>query len=245
MTKRYTPDEITEALQADPIRDAETIVGKRWNEADRDTFGPLALGLSARHADVKERMLKSVGDTTFLMSLADYVAVVERAGFVNVLNEPFTDPKEPNRTESYMVFYRSPGQLLCFDTYWSRATVNRGKVHYAWNPTEEAAEKRWAYRLTSSGYMTKDGIWCGDHDCREALLHNLSRLAEHGEFVEPWPVEHQPWLLSYADHRGYDDGPMFAGLKRLDELSNARLARLPANVVAALGLQPRQKVYRC
>jgi len=43
------------------------------------------------------------------------------------------------------------------------------------------------------------GVWCGDHDAREALRHKIQGLQSAGDLLPQW--RHRPWLwlLHYQD----------------------------------------------
>jgi hypothetical protein len=63
-------------------------------------------------------------------------------------------------------------------------------------------------------------VWVGDHDAREALRHNLTRLDEYGLFVTPWIEQPFLWLLHYGDKDESDN---------YKQINAERMAMLPSD----------------
>ena len=220
MTTVYNDEQILRAISQDPLTDAERVYGTTY-KGDRSVSG-LALMLQARKVEAVNHMLKSRGDVTYYMPLEEYIDTVKQNGFEQVYHEEFSN--NDGGKDALMVFFREPGQLLVFDTYRGQQVVNGGHVYYNWLPTDPTSLYR--CQLTSSGgyHKCEDGtqVWCGDHDCRSALLFNLGRLAEYGTFVSPWV--HRPflWLMHWKDTevKGYD----------YKAINNHRITKLPEHV---------------
>lgn len=232
MSDKYDASRIEEVLRDDPLANAERITGKRADDHDTVMLG---LMLHMRKAEAARHMLTANGDTHFSSTLSEYVEVIERIGFELVLLDRFADHRDPAVTNSYRIYYRKPSCLLTFDTYGGEESVNGGKVHYCWRPNDNVDD----WRITSSGHTTKDGIWVGDHDCREAIVHNLTRLEKNGTFVEPWPERQFMWLINYSEsheihQRLKDDWK--ASTAECDAVTNGRMGRIPQHVRDALGL---------
>jgi hypothetical protein len=65
-------------------------------------------------------------------------------------------------------------------------------------------------------------IWNGDHDCGEALKHNINKLLENGVLVKKWKKQPFLWLLHHMDTKeeGYN----------CEEINKQRIAKLPIEV---------------
>ncbi len=200
-----SPDPLGKLLRFDPLAEAERLTGTSIHDPapDGQMNAATALGfvVMQSHAAAKEAALRARGDTLFSNELGRYLGIIEAAGFEQVLSVPFQH--YPDHGDRYFIYARRDGLLLAFDTFGGEKTVNGGKVYYSWRPSEAARENPWAY--TSSGGYRGD-VWQGDHDCREALIYNLDRLAANGEFVCPWVERPFLWLLNYAEPKveGYD-----------------------------------------
>jgi hypothetical protein len=151
------------------------------------------------------------GDTLFSDKLTRYLNIVKSIGFEVIYEENFQPPRyeedEPSRNETYFVMARRDGLLLSFDTY-NGDSINGGSLYYNWKLNEG---EEYPYRYTrSGGWEFPEGVdrykapmseatWVGNHDCREALVFNISRLEEHGNFVTPWVKQPFMWLSHYGD----------------------------------------------
>lgn len=236
MSKRiYTQEEIEAALKYDAIGTAEQIVGRRWNEgteAEKRDTGFLAIDLQMKHAAVSERMLKSVGDTTFTMDTGKYIDAITKFGFRQVYKLDFNYFNQYDKTpheESMLVFFKEPALLLKFDTF--RGHRDGGKVHYFWKPDSDEYERECLSSCSWSiisperrryyekcDFTERDLVWkeakrdhdicvIGDHDCREALFLKLNRLERNGSFI-PWFGNRVPWLCHSMDFRDDNGGDM-------------------------------------
>lgn len=221
---------IDDMLHFDPLIAAEQITGHSYKN-DEQT-GLLGLVIAMQHNEIKNQQLIDMGDTTLSNDLDRYVAIIHKLGFELVLDLPFTAPgwsaDDPVRNEHFFVYARRDGLLLVFDTYES-VRVNGGKVYYCWEPSPDI--ERW--NCTSSGgmYTAPNGkrYWGGDHDCREAIRHNLTKLSDNGTFIAPWPDGNGIflWLLHHQDTKeeGYD----------FRAINKARIAMLPSWVQQMIG----------
>lgn len=219
---------IDELLKFDPLAAAEKITGVDYKD-DAAGIGfdnpSVALGLMLAHAhgQAKERALTETGDTVFSNELSRYRMIVEGFGFEEVLRDEW-DSSWGHR-ESFYIFAHRKGLLLSFDTWSSDGRpqhINCAKVQYNWRPAVDSL-----FDCISSGHMHPSGVWVGDHDAREALIHNLNTLNNRGEFVAPWVERPFMWLLHFDDPKveGYD----YAAI------SEARIKRLPQWVQDFIG----------
>ena len=72
-------------------------------------------------------------------------------------------------------------------------------------------------------------VMIGNHDCREAIIHNLMRLEQYGNFIEPWEGDPHIWL------RHHDDTLIDVYTGR-NTISQERIAKLPEFVRKSLGV---------
>jgi hypothetical protein len=194
-------------LTFDPLDAAEQVTGHSY-KCDEGT-GLIGLLLAMRHGEIKNQHLTELDDTTLSNDLDRYTRIITELGFELVLDVPFDAPgwnaDDPVRPEHLFIYAHRDGLLLSFDTYDS-VRVNGGKVYYCWKPNPDI--DRW--NCTSSGGMYKDEdgstYWAGDHDCREALRHNLQKLRDNGTFLPQWPISNGIflWLLHYQDTKSKD-----------------------------------------
>lgn len=209
--------EIDRLLAVDPLAEAERITGVSYKDEKRgkgldNPAAALGLILLQTNAAAKEKVLRETGDTVFSNELPRYQSIIEKYGFENVLADHWLS--RWGHDETYFTYAHRKGLLLAFDTFNGKS-VNGGKVYYNWRP----ASMEVMSGATSSGGLTKDGVWVGDHDCREALIHNLTKLDNRGEFVCPWAKRGFLWLLNFDEPKveGYD----------YKAITEARIKRLP------------------
>lgn len=80
-------------------------------------------------------------------------------------------------------------------------------------------------------WFKANAVMAGDHDCREAIRLNISRLEEFGEFVTPWKHSPHLWLLHYGDYPE-DEKPGREASERYRRVNQERFAMLPEDVRA-------------
>jgi hypothetical protein len=223
---RISMSDLDDLLKYDPLHEAEKITGIHYKDGgdglDNPTIG-IGLLLAQQNAKAKNAHLEELGDTTFSNKLARYQSIITAFGFEKVLADEW---ESRNGTETFFIYAHRKGLLLSFDTF-NGSSVNGGKVLYNWRPSVPLDE---IYGCTSSGGFANydtDPVWVGDHDCREALIHNLNKLNNRGEFVTPWVKRPFLWLLHYDESKvpGYD----------YRAISEARVGRLPDWVQAFIG----------
>jgi hypothetical protein len=211
--------DLDDILAFDPLQYAEDLTGRSMH--DDDTVGLLGMLIAGEHAAAKNHQLQMMDDTVLQNDLDRYTRIITEMGFEQVLDLPFTAPgwypDDPPRSEHYYIYAHRDGLLLSFDTY-DGVRVNGGKVYYCWVPND--ADKYYSY-TSSGGFRRFDpetgdtpatrreaDYWAGDHDCREALRHNVNKLRAGGTFLPQWPAGNKLflWLLHYQDTKtpGYD-----------------------------------------
>jgi len=194
---KYSEDRIQEALDQDALRDAEKITGKSYKE-DKDTQG-LGLDLHLKKNDALRVMLTKNRDTIFSSSQEYYTEIIQENGFEKFYHEDF---EGRNDTEDSLQLWYRPGLFLCFDTYGKN--INGSHLYYNWKPTVDD----YPWQIFSS-YSWENDIVVGNHDGREALIHNITQLEKHGEFIEPWEHCAFHWISHYMDHDVFKDEDNF------------------------------------
>lgn len=216
-----TPNDLARLLSIDPLAEAERMTGKSYKD-DNETMR-LGMGLHMIHAETTERALKAAQDSHFSMGLADTLALYADMGFVEVLRDEFvgtTYSDEPCPAETFHILWRD-GILVTVESY---NTTGRNSTKAYYNVAIRDQSDMWS--RTSSGRLTDDDVWVGDHDGRQGIRTNLARLAEVGDFLPVWREQPFLWLLNYAETKGeYDYAAINAD----------RIGRLPAHVQYAIG----------
>lgn len=209
--------ELEERLAFDSLQAAEDIMGKSYKE-DESVVGLGMLMMFENNAR-KKALLQANGDSCFSNSVADYLQIIRNEGFEKVFETP-VEPNPHTDGDTYFIFWHPDGILLSFDTY--NGKVNGGKFYYNWKPSGSWKE---CCRYISSGGFKGDA-WVGDHDCREAIRHNIRNLRENGEFLPIWAERPFLWLLHYMDSKaeGYD----------YKAITESRIALLPKYVQTAI-----------
>lgn len=222
--------DLDKLLRFDPLDMAEKLTGVSiHDEADKSSV-VLGLAIAQEHASAKNRALLESNDTTLCNKLARYVLIITAFGFEEVLIDKWKSSW--GHDEQLSIYAHRKGLLLSFDSY-NGENVSGGNVYYNWRPTVSLDE---AGDCTSSGGYANfdtDPVWVGGHDCREAIIHNLNKLNNRGEFVTPWVKRPFLWLLHYDEPKvqGYD----------YRAISEARIRRLPSWVQDFIGPETRGK----
>lgn len=200
------PSELDRLLKFDPLDTAERMLG-------RDNPDALNLGMAMHinHVQRKREALEALGDTTFSNKVDRYQEILALMGFELALELPFVAKGygngDPDREERYFIYAHRDGLLLCFDTYCGNM-VNGATVYYNWIP--HSTTDRWGYTSSGrfEGYVDhlNPGVWCGDHDAREALRHKIQGLRSAGSLLPKWRYRPWLWLLHHQDTKepGYD-----------------------------------------
>jgi hypothetical protein len=154
------------------------------------------------------------------------------------------------------------GCILVYDTYSSSdedggrvARINGAHVHYCWKPNEgvershftasgglhSIAHPDWRrdpqfFKENEDGSYTSsfpaDLFWSGYHDAREALRHNLTQLAENGEFFAIWPRMKFNRFM-FLVNRDFNNESVLLP----DEIAKRRLEELPTWVRAIINCE--------
>ena len=232
---------IREALQRDPLKEAEEITGERYSQSPKTD----ALGLALVHevADQRRAILSLAGDTYRSMPLDRFLAAAMNDGFKVVFELMFDgDHGETVENEQLCILWHPEGLLLVCDTYTMGGrgpTINRGTVYYNWKPCDDKQGFRW----TSTGQYGKDGIFSGYHHS-EALRYNMQNLRDHGEFVVPWVGDPRFNLTHWMEDRAVEEeakdiheNNWRVGLNRRKEMTRKRVKLLPDSIQECIGVQ--------
>ena len=227
-------------LKFDPLAEAEKLTGVSYKDSEATSY--LGFSLAMDHNKMKNEELRSRGDTTLSNKLGRYKEIITSAGFELCVRDEVNgrpDGDDVASNEAYYIYAHRDGLLLAFDTYFDETTVNGGKVYYNWTPAPDL-ENRWSF--TSSGSMADiiiDGetvkVWYGDHDCREAILHNLNNLREHGRFVPQWLKPPHLYLMSFMDWDEVRDLRYPESSEAINKITAERISRCPQWVQDMVG----------
>jgi hypothetical protein len=226
MTHVYADDIVAKALQQDPLAEAEKIVGESYKT--NKTALAIGFDLQARKGAAVKQMLQSGNDTYFGCPLDYFEQVLADIGAERVLQVPFHS--ERWGYDDTLNVWWGDGILYEYDTY--NGSVNGGKFYYNWRP-QVGITDRW--ECTSSGHMTKSGVWIGDHDIREAVKLTIRRFKERGELLTKWEECPRLWLLHYEDEHQISGQDWNVRSAFYDKVCHERMAMLPENVRQAMG----------
>ena len=224
MSMEYPPEQVRETLRVDAFGDAERVTGKSYKE-DKATES-LGVALHIRKNMAAKQMLESNGDAWFGCPLSVHERILGELGAERLLRLPFAS-YHGNKTDSLNIWW-SLGILFVYDTYYGEQSINSGHFYYNWRPKDGIT---WQERCqcTSSGCMTKSGVWYGDHDIREATKLHIATLREYGELLPRWAKRPHLWLCHYMDTKNE-----LPSSKLYDQIRTDRLAMLPPNVLEAI-----------
>jgi hypothetical protein len=137
-----------------------------------------------------------------VIHLEDYLKILEKQGFKEVLKVPFVGRRWENlqwkaQDDLYLVYWRSP-VIVAFDTF-SMKLVNGGCVWYNWKPYQK--DPKFCIEMS---YWLND-VLIGCHDCRVDFVRTLDMMGENGMFINPW-INHNLWLVNYVErYQGKDE----------------------------------------
>jgi len=228
--------DIIKLLHNDPLANAENMTGKSYKE-DEATVN-LGFIMSLHDNMVKEKALKAIGDTVFVMDWLAYCEMIETFGFGLMLNEISPDGNEYLR----IYYHEKDGILLFADSF--RGNRNSASAYYNWRPNIKPKEEWedsnvgefinfWEH-VSSGGFyhpnknrvalpndvtdnMWKDVVWSGNHDAREALGFKMRQLRENGTFVPVWKEQPYLWLVGHWE-KGTDGYYKEINQKRIEKL---------------------------
>ena len=237
-------DVIDSALSFSSFSTAEDLTGAS-SRTDKSTaaFGAL-LNIPTNHA--KEKLLKSVDDTTRFNTLDDYLRITQELGFEVVYAKPFKGTLIDTEEMNY-VLWRDDGILLHFDTYGGD-DVRKGSFYFNWRANTHRCE---GGLVEVSGCPSQEdtSIWVGSMDCREALRHKIGKLEKHGQILPQWASRPSLWLLSHGDTKTKDydhkaiTEAIIAELPEKVREAITPMTPTPEDLIARLGLEahPREE----
>lgn len=217
---------IDQLLSIDPIHQAEVLLNTKLHNNNNDVFAFAALNFAATKHEAVSKALEEIGDVnSWDQSLDVYMSILEAAGFKQVLVEDI-----PGTKDKFYVYW-DDGVMISFDTYYNHTTINGGHVYLNFEAdSEDNYMKAFSSSQCSHGplkvidgkYFTTVG-----KDCRQAVLHTLNKLKQHGTILPKWKKQPFLWLLHYMDTKveGYD----------YKALNQERISQLPIEVQQAIG----------
>lgn len=229
---------IEEMIKLDPLVVVEKITGESY-KASKFTEA-LGACICMEHGKIKQKTLASLGDTTFSMDTDSYIKIVFTLGFEKVLEVDFKDVKRKGNPEKFFVFWHPEKSILLeFDTFLGYR--NGGNFYYNWlanrgvncNEFISSGGYSYIYSYRDPGY--DQPVIIGDHDCREALVHNITRMSNHGTFLQHWIERPYLCLNHYADWELCDKNENgLKDYKYSNDVSKERLESLPSCVLDAI-----------
>lgn len=228
---------IAKSLSRDALGEAEQITGESY----KDDSGTGMLGMMLQHDVLQQRkaLLSVAGDTYFGMEFSRAITVFEKNGFYRVFREMFKGHADE---ETFCIFWHPDGLLLHCSSCYMRLDggnahwLDSGNVYYNWKPFDDKGYPR----VPGSGGF-KDGVWGGNLDVREGLIHNLTCLRAGGKFVCPW--EYDPCVCLYhcqeekVAHDSCSEG--YKGHMELwdllKEITRGKISKLPQKIQKGVG----------
>jgi hypothetical protein len=242
------PEQYKQALNFDPLADAERVTGKSYKKDE--TTMHLGFLMHLQHTARKHAMLAEADDTSSRTPLEDYLRIAKEIGFETVLEHDIVIPEnlkkdyDNNRVDRhYIMWHPQYSILLNFDSYTSyggNCTVNGGNFYYAWRPHDKDSYGSFISTGSFSKFAREVGdyIWVGSHDCREALRFKIAQLLEGGEFLTQWPEYGHPWLMHYGDQRIGDaqkeTTPLYGSNGYWSQVNHDYASKLPEHVQKAI-----------
>jgi hypothetical protein len=224
-------------MKRDPFREAEQATGLGYKE---DKFTE-TLGLMnyMRKCHDEEAILSFRGDSRFGMTFAQYLELVKRLGFREVLcdefvGKSFSDPPAPK--ETIRVFWRDDGLMLTAESYCSDR-VNT--THLYFNLRKKPGVEAFGSALEGCNYSfhkvgENEFVCYGSYDARKALALKIEQLTESAVFVNPWVERGFLWLLTYMDTKDKNGDPLGHNGYDHHAITEGRISRLPDDVRRAI-----------
>jgi hypothetical protein len=217
--KYGSPTVAKSLLSIDPLAEAEKITGQSYKTSD--ATAAIGFGILTSLIADKKQLLTGNDDTTFSMSTEEWDGLIAGFGFKEVLNIGF---ESEGFKEKFVLAWLRQGVLLRYDTFMGRR--NSATIYYCWKPDQDVVSENVIHDFTSSGCLSSDLIWVGNHDARESLRLTLYRLFNYGQFITPWPERPFLWFLHHLDTKAKYD---------YKAINSERIGMLPPEVIEALG----------
>ncbi len=193
MNKYLHKEVLCELLSFNGYEYAESLIKKNSN--NDSVTAAVGLLLDVSNKNLKNQILQLNEDTYSNCSVSFYLKVAQKIGFQTILQYPFVS-EILSKEYFYVLWNEMCGILLKIITK-NMDNVRSSVFYYNWKPHEN----KYLKDIMADGHFTKDKIWVGDQDGKEALKLKIHSLFEKGNFIFPW-IEKPIMNLSY---RGIDD----------------------------------------
>jgi len=109
----------------------------------------------------------------------------------------------------------------------------RWKTGMEWKEFDEISELWWEIYTNWFKKENLRTVWRGNHDCREAVKHNINKMLENGVFLKKW--KYNP-ILSLCHHHDWKDerATDYSG-DYTNNLTEKRIEKLPKRVQNKIG----------
>jgi len=197
-------------LTRDSLAETEQILGgKHWSQFN-DFENALSFVLFARDNEIKEKHLKSLGDTYFGMSWDEFKTLIKERGFVEGYSYEieYTGWSEPTKEEMCIYYHPIKGLIIWAESF-NGTTINGGTL-YGEIQSYEGEENRetiWKWLSTGGCRDAEKGIFSTSHDIREGLFSKLDTLESAGKFLNRWTDKKRfLWFVDFneEDIKDYD-----------------------------------------
>ena len=193
----------TKLLNHDPLAEMENLLGGKHCSEFNDSENLLCLLSTFSSGEIKQRHLKSIGDTYWGMSWFEFKALLSRNGFE--IAYEYTIERHGGTDDAALFFNTEKGFVIFADSF--RDSINSGKL-YCEIKCDPGYEVYTMQNLKTGGCInSKDNIYESAHDVREGLFHSLAVLEMHGEFLPIWTSKDRfLWFVDSVetDQKGYD-----------------------------------------
>jgi hypothetical protein len=159
-----------------------------------------------------------VTDTSVSRTFDDTLAAYLAQGFTEVDRIEFSNLFDHALTEALVVLWHPEGVLATCRSFLGLASG--ATCYFNWCGSRALADQ-----IGGSGYFLED-VWVGNRSMGSDMQPALQQLRAGGEFLPRWIQQPFLWIASYNESRD--------PLIDKDALTRERLARLPADVQAAV-----------
>lgn len=222
-------DKIKEALEYDPLNEAEKIFdNKHWSEFSDDETS-MSMGLCFIHNKNKDILLKEHNDTHFSMNWKEFIDIITSNGFKCGYEYTFS---YEDKMEKAALYYRRDGLIIWVTSFWNGKSVNGGKL-YGEIKMDNVSDRHKIPSCSNGFYDYENGKLYFDTDIREGLIWFINEMSKYGKFLEQWEDSNRfLWFVDFAEDKepNYDHKSITREkISRCDE--DAKLIMQNINIV--------------